>query len=700
MRTLPRLWHSLTCGCQRHQRRDVWRSWSRLLFPLLTACALVWFLARVIPKPIRATYPCQRAAFPLATAFVIWLLAIKTGLVAWWLSRGQATVRPLVPLGLVLCGGFVAISIGNLASNWAANGPPRLLWQPSDPPNTPVGSARGIYSGRVVWMRDTNATPWNGTGKWWANGTGVNQAAVDRMLSTTLQALSGATNDPQAWDRLFRHYNASRGRGEVGYGSNELIAIKINCNNSYSGYNDIDNHANASPQAVLGLLRQLVNRAGVPQSNIVVCEAIRVIPNCIYTNCQAEFPQVRWVDSAGTGSNGRLPPNWRTNVLTYSGTTVFGRNLPDLVYQATYLINMALLKGHWVAGVTLTAKNHFGTINLANVNTAHASNIQSYQLGMNRYHPFVDLIGSPHLGGKTLLFLIDGLYGTREVESYVDQPADARWTNLFNGQWSASVFASLDPVAIDSVGLDFLRSEFGDRLATGHNANADAYLHEAAQADAPGSGTVYQQGGARLGSLGAHEHWNNAVAKQYSRNLGTGSGIELVKIEASTVPAVSLVTPAALTSCYVGTPLALTALAVACAAPIRQVDFFCGTNPVGRATNAPCQVIWPCSPAGPQDLTAVAIDTAGGSSTSAVVRITIQALPPAPNLLGATISGTNIWLRHSSVSGLVYQVQAAGSLIAPQWLPVGPARMASGTQSTASDVLQADPRYYRAVFVP
>ncbi len=32
------------------------------------------------------------------------------------------------------------------------------------------------------------------------------------------------------------------------------------------------------------------------------------------------------------------------------------------------------------------------------------------------------------------------------------------------------------------------------------------------------------------GSLGVHEHWNNASAKQYSKNLGTGNGIELVKI--------------------------------------------------------------------------------------------------------------------------------------------------------------------------
>jgi len=30
--------------------------------------------------------------------------------------------------------------------------------------------------------------------------------------------------------------------------------------------------------------------------------------------------------------------------------------------------------------------------------------------------------------------------------------------------------------------------------------------------------------------LGVHEHWNNEIDKLYSRNLGTGNGIELIQI--------------------------------------------------------------------------------------------------------------------------------------------------------------------------
>ena len=46
----------------------------KLIMFFLGFSALVWFLIRVIPKPSRATYPCQRAAFPLASTFVTWLI--------------------------------------------------------------------------------------------------------------------------------------------------------------------------------------------------------------------------------------------------------------------------------------------------------------------------------------------------------------------------------------------------------------------------------------------------------------------------------------------------------------------------------------------------------------------------------------------------------------------------------------------------
>lgn len=50
-----------------------WKKHYPIVFGFLALC---WFLIRVIPKPTRAAYPCQRAAFPIASAFVIWLISL------------------------------------------------------------------------------------------------------------------------------------------------------------------------------------------------------------------------------------------------------------------------------------------------------------------------------------------------------------------------------------------------------------------------------------------------------------------------------------------------------------------------------------------------------------------------------------------------------------------------------------------------
>lgn len=101
----------------------------------------------------------------------------------------------------------------------------------------------------------------------------------------------------------------------------------------------------------------------------------------------------------------------------------------------------------------------------------------------------------------------------------------------FGDDWFSSILVSQDPVAIDSVALDFLRNEPRCTEVTG---NPDNYLHEAALADNPPSGTFYdpEKDGKRLASLGVHEHWNNPTDRQYSRNLNpaTGRGIELVQV--------------------------------------------------------------------------------------------------------------------------------------------------------------------------
>ena len=98
------------------------------------------------------------------------------------------------------------------------------------------------------------------------------------------------------------------------------------------------------------------------------------------------------------------------------------------------------------------------------------------------------------------------------------------------------MLASLDGVALDSVGLDILLAQtVHNNDKDGHprvliRCNADDYLFEMAQPDHPPSGKPYIQGGKPVTSLGVHEHWDSDQTKRYSRNLDPvhGQGIELI----------------------------------------------------------------------------------------------------------------------------------------------------------------------------
>jgi hypothetical protein len=504
----------------------------KMLYPLIGLAALIWVLIRVVPKPSRASYPCQQAAIPLAGSFIAWFLATSGFVFFIKIAKKYfADKRVLLASGftLVALALFVVAQLVNQQSVLANDNPALLL----DNPNKPIGVAKGIFPGRVTWIRDNTATPWDGkTGNWWAEGN-INESALARMYSRSLQSLTGASNDAKAWRALFKHYNRTHGRGNRGWRQGELIAIKININNTYKP-DDTDNDIDQSTQSTRQLLRQLTGPAGVAQKDIVVYDAsvgwkVRAIPDRIYKPLHEEFPEVRWMD--GQGSPGREKPEWVANAISYTSPEVeLGSELPKAVVEASYLINVALLKGHEMAGVTLCAKNHFGSIRFPQKD--HRKYVTQMNGKRGDYSAFVDLMGSPNLGGKTLLYIVDGLYG---MQTNVGAPQERdRWQRLFHGQWSASYFMSQDPVAIESVCLDFLLSEFQGELGysgakafpKGASRNCDNYLIQAALAVNDKYGR-YHPNGVNLTSLGVYEHWNNPEDKKYSRNLNTGKGIEL-----------------------------------------------------------------------------------------------------------------------------------------------------------------------------
>lgn len=418
---------------------------------------------------------------------------------------------------------------------------------PSDGPNKPIGQGKGIHPGRVVWVHNPGVAKWDGvtqplavtsaTGEWWDDAN-CNPLIAAAMVSTAVQGLTGKKSDREAWDALFRHFNQTRKFGNAGYSRGEKIAIKINMNNDRSNTKPWPSgRGMPSPQVAHALLRQLV-QAGVPGEDITLFDATtdRYIGDPIYNRVMNDpddrLHKIVFQVNPSRAANGRIAvePD-TTDPIKFSDPKVGTAFQPKCVVEAKYRINLALLRAHTICGVTLCTKNNNGTIYWPASNYWGPRVYHEYirkTRGLPAYNAFVDVMAHRQIGGKGLLYMIDGLYAAEQSETNV-----LRFQS-FGDHWASSIFMSQDPVAIDSVGLDFLRNE--PRAAGVHGpGHLDNFLHEAALIDDPPSGTKYdpeQDSDRMTGSMGVHEHWNNAQEKKYSRNLGRKEGIELVALSA------------------------------------------------------------------------------------------------------------------------------------------------------------------------
>jgi hypothetical protein len=517
------------------------RWWLLWLSPFIGLAALVWFLVRVIPKPSRATYPCQRVAFPLASSFIIWLLGIIGSVTAY--RRAKSAIARA---RYVLAATCIVISVAFIFSAMSSTRPKIAYSQEQFTANSPIGEAKGIHPGRVAWIHDPNATNWDGYGQpCWYEEECTDQTVVTEMLSKGLLALTDESSDANAWDAIFRNFNQQRGMDDTGYTLGEKIAIKVNfvlmygINNGVkpSGFwgnrqNQIDN----SPQLAIALLHQLIDVVGVSPNDISIGDPSQGMPNYWYDMVSAECPDVVYLTKPGYPLYGRttvtFDPNapfyWSDPDPAHWNNVTQQDYIPTHFAQANYFINFPILKGHEHAGITLGGKNHYGSLRIPDAHgyySMHWSRVLPNESpGMGRYRATVDLLGHPKLGGKTLLTLIDGLYAGQSWDAF-----PVKWQMPpFNNDWPSSIFLSQDRIAIDSVAFDFLYNEWD---TCPHMPGAHDYLHEAALIPETPSGTIYDPNGdgGLTESLGVHEHWNNPVDKQYSRNLDpNGIGIELV----------------------------------------------------------------------------------------------------------------------------------------------------------------------------
>lgn len=527
---------------------------NKLFLPVFGVLSIIWIILRVLPKPDRVTYPCMKVAIPFASSLIIYFGSLLSSIVI--LKNAFRNLRKgniLAFSTLVVIGLFFTLSF-MVQNKETAFGSTQQQYDYIDPlgPNTPIGEAKGIIPGRVVWMHNPDATNEDCVPYEFFDGyfldKNADQELIDQMLSEAVLSVTGEITEEEAWRSIFQYFNINHEKGEVGYTAGEKIFIKINAVHAWTTNADLSikldseyGKVDTSPQVILAVLRQLINKGGVPQDAIYIGDPYTNIFKHLYNKLSAEFPDVHYM-SRGDYPNREKLQYTNSELIKFSDRgTVLDKETDsyyDCVINADYVLSLPALKGHRGGGVTFFAKNHFGTNTQSSASHMHKGLHKGTSAPLrgdyNQYRVFVDLMSYEHLGGKTLIYIGDFLWGT----SMEHDPPVKFQSAPFNDDWTSSILVSLDPVAIASVGLDIYQEEFKtedlDVYPQRHTyvrfSAVDDYLHQAASKDWWPEGIVYdpEGDGTPISSLGVHEHWNNANDKQYSKNLGTGDGIELV----------------------------------------------------------------------------------------------------------------------------------------------------------------------------
>jgi len=410
---------------------------------------------------------------------------------------------------------------------------PNLAENTVFPNHAPIGEARGVMPGRVTWTWNRKSVNWDGSGYWWELNH-FDENVIQELTDKGIANLAGAATAKDGWNALFEYNNKERGRSG-GYQAGQKIAIKANINGAAEYDDDPHGHSGDSytnPVVLRCLLVSLVREAGVAPEDITVYDVTRIFPDYMQELCQKDITNgVNFVGRDNGVADESAPIVWsalKNSTVNY---------LPTCVTEADYLINLANLKGHNY-GITLCGKNHFGSfINTWRMRAPQEAGLHGNvsQRKLNAYSVLVDLMGNYQLGAKTMLYMFDALICPSE-NTITIAPENSLWEQPpFNGDYTCSLFFSQDPVAIDGVGADFLINEpvcTRNNSSLRNNKYCENYIHEAALAGNPPSGTEYLDGnGEKMKSLGVHEHWNNVEEKKYSRNFGKDRGIELVLVD-------------------------------------------------------------------------------------------------------------------------------------------------------------------------
>jgi hypothetical protein len=345
------------------------------------------------------------------------------------------------------------------ATNTPTNTPTATYTPQSSPSPSPSGA-------RVVHIHSEEATFWDFGDDYY--GDYVDQDVVNAMVDRGVIELTGVTSIAQAWRTLVPNYAPGK-----------AIAVKVNLNNCFwcgSTSTRIDALVHPINSIIGGLLQAYpsfqTNDMWIYEASTYNIDHSRQIPHRFKDGCR--YPGVRFFDRGCSEKAGYVSAESSASVTWHNPPdipTPPPTKVTDVLVNASYVINLPILKAHGGTAVTLSFKNHFGSID--DPLSLHDWVMGAYR-GDATYHLLADIYRNPHILGKTVLTIGDGLFGN--WADNLSKPAP--WSIFGGGAPNSLLFAS-DPVALDSVMCDILYTE---RVSAGNweKRVADDYLEYAA----------------------------------------------------------------------------------------------------------------------------------------------------------------------------------------------------------------------------
>ncbi len=401
--------------------------------------AALWFAIRVIPKPSRISYPCQRAALGLVSVKLgIVLSTLVTSTTSLTNRKSVKVFSVAVLVGVIL---WDPLTLAYYQYNYA-NSNAKLL--------TLNDTVYNFPNQRIVRLHSATATDWDfnsAVSQYWEH---VNQTAVDLMVERGVMELTDASDAVSAWNLIL-----------LGYVSGQTVGIKINGND---WWNADDREIDSLPHITNGIIKGLKS-IGVPESDIHIIEnthtqlGYRTIRPYYTNTVKALYPNVVFQYSTNTS------PTYG-NVAGTTVTFPYGSTrINDQIASVDHLILVPIMKAitpMW--GVTGSIKLMQGVIDLSG-STFHN------EIGRTTAdNPHVLVYQNQHIVGKTRLIVGDGVFGAWTGQhftggyggtDYLNSPVNdipKPWITFDNGAPNC-LFFGVDPVAIDSVMYDHILRE-------------------------------------------------------------------------------------------------------------------------------------------------------------------------------------------------------------------------------------------------